>query len=88
MAQSPEPWRRIGKLLELRAGGTYNLEQYRKWIAPKPISTFHRLTYALLAMLPVFFAVAICVFLLRLTNRRHIELRQYNFRIALGLIKG
>lgn len=47
-----EPWRSVKSLLFYRAKGTYSLTEYRRWIAPQPMSRWDRTKALGVAMLP------------------------------------
>jgi abequosyltransferase len=47
-----EPWRRASALLLYRARGAYGLDEYRKWIAPRPGSPWSKLIAHAIAQLP------------------------------------
>ena len=47
-----EPWRRASALLLFRARGVYSLDEYRKWIAPRPGSLWSKFIARAIAQLP------------------------------------
>jgi glycosyltransferase involved in cell wall biosynthesis len=47
-----EPWRSAASLFFYRAKGTYDFDQYRRWIRPRAASAWNRLTAFCIALFP------------------------------------
>jgi abequosyltransferase len=50
--RTAEPWRSARQLLRLRGNGSYNMEEYRRWIRPRLISIREKLAPICIALLP------------------------------------
>lgn len=48
----PEPWRQVGRLVTMKAQGSYGMDDYRRWLKPQSLPAFTRLRAWLIAALP------------------------------------
>jgi abequosyltransferase len=66
-----EPWRNPKRLFFFRAKGTYSLEDYAKWIAPRAASPLDRLVARAVAAVPGALANAAAMGYLKYVDRSH-----------------